>query len=246
MWFRPPPRLPPAPPHAPADKRVRLTRIPHIHTKKEEDEDLVLAKALQEQEAALAALAAGGAGGAGGLWALGGSGGLVDAGGDGPASPSAQEAEDDAAFAARLQAEEDRANLLALAGLGPAGVAGGTDGGADTDAAGPLPPFHHLLEGTDPSALSYEQLNALGEIAGSGPRGADAGVVAALPTETWGCGEGATATDPDAACCVICQCEYAVGDTLARLGCGHAYHAACVAEALAVRKACPLCGKDVE
>ena len=234
----------------------------HSHQPAPEDEDLILAKALQEQEHALSLLA--GQGGLTGAWGAGGALGAgeeeeEEADGDDLAP---REGEDDAAYAARLQAAEDRANYLALAGLGPGGAAAGgglvgeADEGGEGAAAGPpaTAVSGDLLAGTDPAALSYEQLNALGDIAGSGPRGAAPDAVAALPVEVFGegaggdgCGAGAgAAPDPAGACCVVCQCDYEAGDRLARLPCGHRYHAACAAEALAVRKACPLCGKEVE
>ena len=194
-----------------------------------------------------------GQGGLTGAWGAGG-GPAAGEGEDGEEEAlSPVEGEDDAAYAARLQAVEDRANYRALAGLGmggggPGGVGGAAPGGG---ASAAMAPDDDLLAGTDPAALSYEQLNALGDIAGSAPRGADPGAVAALPVELFGGGgEGGGGccppADPSGACCVVCQCEYEAGDRLARLPCGHRYHAACAVEALAVRKACPLCGKEVE
>jgi len=205
---------------------------------------------------------AGNGGLAGGAWFGGGAaaGGRPEEEDGDNLSPL--EGEDDAAYAARLQAAEDRANFLALAGLqgpGPAGVAVEAEGGeaeaeAGDEATAAAAPSHHLaldlLAGTDTAALSYEQLNALGDIAGTGPRGADPGAVAALPVEVWGEGgdeaaAGGTGADPAGACCVVCQCDYGAGDRLAVLPCRHRYHEACAREALGVRKACPLCGAEV-
>lgn len=253
--------LPVSGPHLPP---LPLSRIPQSAP---EDEDLILAKALQEQEHALSVLA--GQGGLTGAWgaAAGGAPGAEEEGEEEEEEDlSPKDGEDDAAYAARLQAAEDRANYRALAGLGMAGLpsgavvaAEGEDGGEGAAAAAPgeagpaTALSQDLLAGTDPAALSYEQLNALGEIAGVGPRGAAPGAVAALPVEVYGeegagggCAATAATADPAGAVCVICQCDYEAGDRLARLPCGHRYHADCAAEALAVRKACPLCGREVE
>ncbi len=210
-----------------------------------DDEDLILAKALQEQEHALSMLAGNG-GLAGGGWFTGG----------GPAAADAEEdlspldGEDDAAYAARLQAAEDRANFMALAGLqGPAAAAGVEEDGEEAAPSTAPSTSLDLLAGTDTAALSYEQLNALGDIAGTGPRGADPEAVAALPVEVWGEGEGAGSArsdDPAGGCCVVCQCDYEAGDRLAVLPCKHRYHEGCAREALGARKACPLCGAEVE
>ena len=193
----------------------------------------------------------GGGGGAGGHAPPGPSG---EEGADDGDDPAPREGEDDAAYAARLQATEDRANFLALAGLQgppPAGLAAAGEGEGEAGAGAAPAPALDLLAGTDTSALSYEQLNALGDIAGTGPRGADPGAVAALPVEVFG-GEGGSgggcpgADDGAGGCCVVCQCDYERGDRLTVLPCGHRYHETCAAEALAARKVCPLCGKEVE
>ncbi|CAN0112020.1 unnamed protein product, partial [Heterosigma akashiwo] len=43
--------------------------------------------------------------------------------------------------------------------------------------------------------------------------------------------------------CSVCLGEYARGETLTLLGCGHHFHADCLDEWLRRRRVCPLCKK---
>ena len=45
--------------------------------------------------------------------------------------------------------------------------------------------------------------------------------------------------------CSICRCEFEPEDELRVLPCGHADHAECIDQWLAVNKSCPLCNKDI-
>ena len=45
--------------------------------------------------------------------------------------------------------------------------------------------------------------------------------------------------------CSICRFEYEEGDTLRVLRCGHAEHAECLDQWLAINKSCPLCQKEI-
>lgn len=45
--------------------------------------------------------------------------------------------------------------------------------------------------------------------------------------------------------CGICLCDYAIGDTIRFLPCGHHFHASCVDVWLASHRTCPFCLHDV-
>jgi hypothetical protein len=45
--------------------------------------------------------------------------------------------------------------------------------------------------------------------------------------------------------CSICRCEFEPEDELRVLPCGHADHAECIDQWLAVNKSCPICCKDI-
>ena len=198
----PSPSLPPHPPP------------PHTqHT-----DDLALAKAIQEQERVLMLLATSGGGGGGGAFA-------------GPAgrAPTADGAAfyDDEAFARALQAEEDQARWMALAGVGPAGVDDNTE-----------------EDGTE--GMTYEQLSTLTDAVGAVPRAAsDAARARVTATRYRSGGDGGGGGGQEEEQCAVCRVELADGDAVSALPCGHAYHPDCIAAWLDRSKNCPVCGREL-
>ena len=95
--------------------------------------------------------------------------------------------------------------------------------------------------------LSYEELLDLEERMG-GPvaRGASASVIEALPETRHRAGKGAGGAGPTSAeSCSVCLEEYAEGDRMRTLPCGHQFHSRCIDRWLQNNRACPICKKDV-
>ena len=202
---------------------------PPPHAKQPADDDAALAKALQEQEAAFLVLATAGGGSA---WYEGWPGWEVEYGLGNlgqptharhqPARPhysssrpqdppdgDGGDAEDDSeALARRLQAEDDAAHWLALAGVTLPGV-GGSGGGGGLSAGAHA---HTAVEvGTETAGMTYEALTALTEVVGAAPRGAPKAAVAALrPTIHAAGGE----EDEQ---CAVCREELVDGEELLTL-----------------------------
>jgi len=42
-------------------------------------------------------------------------------------------------------------------------------------------------------------------------------------------------------CCIICLCDYEVGDNMLTLSCTHAFHTKCIKDWLALHNHCPIC-----
>ena len=143
----------------------------------------------------------------------------------------------DAGLAERLQREEQAAftrRMLALAG-----VSGEYEDVLEADA--------EAEARTD--GLSYEELTALGEVAGTVSKGAAAAAVARLRATTYGAlRPGAPGGDPREGeeQCAICRMEFEPEDTLLVLPCGHHYHSACIRRWLEDQKTCPHCGAELE
>ena len=97
--------------------------------------------------------------------------------------------------------------------------------------------------------LSYEELTALGEVAGTVSKGAAAAAVARLRATTYGAlRPGAPGGDPREGeeQCAICRMEFEPEDALLVLPCGHHYHSACIRRWLEDQKTCPQCGAELE
>ncbi|PSC73107.1 3-ketoacyl-thiolase peroxisomal [Micractinium conductrix] len=223
----------------------------------EEDPDLALAKMLQAQEQAWLAMA----GGSGALenLPLGGGGGAPGGAAEPAAAAEGGDGEEltDEEMARRLQEDEERefqARLLALAGVGPAGVAAGggdgaaDDGGGDAEGGDAGNEGYLTEDDADPDELTYEELTALGEAVGTVSRGLPQAAIDALPTAQYyevagtAGAEGAEAEEQ----CPICRVEYEPEDKLRVLPlCRHYYHLECIAEWLCRNKACCICNKEV-
>jgi len=93
--------------------------------------------------------------------------------------------------------------------------------------------------------LTYEELLDLEERMG-GPvgRGASSSVIEALPETRHHMGAGG-AGPTSAESCSVCLEEYAEGDRVRTLPCGHQFHSRCVDRWLQNNRACPICKKEV-
>jgi hypothetical protein len=243
------PRLAPPPPTAAPPPAARTPPAA-------QDEDLALAKVLQEQERAFFSLAYGAAAAAGAAPAaaaaapaplaprrlqptpLGAAAAPPNA--PPPAAPALEAPPlSDEELAWQLMREEEaglQARMLALAGVGAAGALGGaagaagdggTPGGSDGDAA----------SAEDPDAMTYERLSALGEVAGVVPTGLPAAARAALPAAPYAGAEGEQ--------CAVCRFEFEEGEEVAALPCRHVFHAPCVCRWLEGKRTCPTCNREV-
>ena len=95
--------------------------------------------------------------------------------------------------------------------------------------------------------LTYEDLLDLEERMG-GPvgRGASSSVIEALPETRHRVGAGTGGAGPTSAeSCSVCLEEYAEGDRVRTLPCGHQFHSRCVDRWLQNNRACPICKKEI-
>mmetsp|Transcript_40606 Transcript_40606/g.75989 ORF Transcript_40606/g.75989 Transcript_40606/m.75989 type:complete len:249 (-) Transcript_40606:298-1044(-) len=236
---------------------VAMPSPPPAHRPSEEDEDLKLARQLQEQERAYFLLSTGGFNGHFGGFspedeseALPDTssrrlfmGSLVPNGaGRNPGDSSAMEDErdqqdDDEAFARALQAEEQR-EVVARLMAAQMSMAGGYQDDEDRDSASASD-----QDDTDPDNMTYEQLTALGECVGTEQRGVAERTFSSLPEIVF---EGAeNLGDAEEEQCVICRTEFETGETLTQLPCKHHYHGMCIQQWLTINKLCPMCSKEV-
>jgi hypothetical protein len=95
----------------------------------------------------------------------------------------------------------------------------------------------------DVDNMSYEELLALGERIGYVNTGLSEDKIrtglkqwkyVSIPIE-----EPLTGVEP----CCICQEEYAEGEDMGRLDCGHDFHTACIKQWLVIKNLCPICKK---
>ncbi|KAG2448890.1 hypothetical protein HYH02_006239 [Chlamydomonas schloesseri] len=145
----------------------------------------------------------------------------------------------DEELARRLQEEEDQATYQAMAGYGSYGL----DEVLQEEGEG------IIGTGSEPEQsamdLTYEDMLALGDLAGKVSKGLPPEVLARLPVEAVGSlksGGGAILLDR----CCICQVEFEDSDSATALPCRHCYHSECVRQWLQQSKACPVCSKEVE
>ncbi|PNW77578.1 hypothetical protein CHLRE_10g442750v5 [Chlamydomonas reinhardtii] len=178
-----------------------------------QEDDVALAKLLQEQERALYILGRGGR------------------------EETAHEDLTDEELARRLQEEEDQATYQAMAGYGSYGLDEVLHEGEGTGTGSE--PEQSAME------LTYEDMLALGDLAGKVSKGLPPEVLARLQVEAVGnlrSSAGAIILDR----CCICQVEFEDSDPATTLPCRHCYHSECVRQWLQQSKACPVCGKEVE
>ncbi|KAG2432837.1 hypothetical protein HXX76_008570 [Chlamydomonas incerta] len=178
-----------------------------------QDDDVALAKLLQEQERALFVL------------------------GRGAREDAAHEELTDEELARRLQEEEDQATYQAMAGYGSYGLEETLGEGEGTGTGSQ--PEQSTMD------LTYEDMLALGDLAGKVSKGLPHEVLARLPVQDVASlrgGGGAITLDR----CCICQVEFEDSDPATALPCRHCYHSACVRQWLQQSKACPVCSKEIE
>ncbi|AQK46660.1 putative E3 ubiquitin-protein ligase HIP1 [Zea mays] len=88
--------------------------------------------------------------------------------------------------------------------------------------------------------MSYEELLALEERIGNVGTGlSEEAVIRLLKQRKFSSWTLKASLDPEPCC--ICQEEYADGDDLGRLDCGHDFHAGCIKQWLVVKNVCPIC-----
>ncbi|XP_073130219.1 uncharacterized protein [Henckelia pumila] len=97
----------------------------------------------------------------------------------------------------------------------------------------------------DPDAMSYEELQTLGESVGNESRGLSPNIIARLPTFKYKAGFfSRKKKEPEE--CVICYSEYKNRSELIILPCAHHYHSKCITHWLRLNKTCPVCLKEVK
>eukprot|EP00878_Enallax_costatus_P013304 GHUV01013909.1.p1 GENE.GHUV01013909.1~~GHUV01013909.1.p1 ORF type:complete len:274 (+),score=126.30 GHUV01013909.1:476-1297(+) len=203
------------------------------------DQDLLLARVLQEQERAFHALMSS-------SYRTGGSS-LPNSSYYGPDS-TADDSEadiDDEELARRLQSEEHQQLYQLQQQQG--------DGFLDFE-------FADEQEELDYDQLGYEDLNAIGDVAGKVSKGLQPEVINQLPVlqvqqikQQQQCrGQGQVSQQQMAAkalqasaLCAICQMDYDDSDHVKLLPCCHVYHQECVDQWLGLNKTCPICNKEV-
>lgn len=103
----------------------------------------------------------------------------------------------------------------------------------------------------DVDNMSYEELLALGDTIGTVDVGLDKDQLldacdvkrlCSLDMQSFEYEE----TDKFDMRCCVCLCEYAKGEELAKLSCGHQFHLNCLSTWLQNSKKCPLCLQDVD
>ncbi|WIA23446.1 hypothetical protein OEZ85_000198 [Tetradesmus obliquus] len=234
------------------------------------DQDLLLARVLQEQERAFHELMGGSAGGSYGSHFYAGEAAAGSCDEDGSEQGGQQQQQqqgnegfdddedleglDDEALARRLQSEEDQLGLRGQMQRHMQGLAGLGFQFDDAD------------EELDFDSLGYEDLNAIGDVAGKVGKGMQRDAIQQLPQLQVGqlrqqcssssgcCGSSPTGRQVQqlaqkalapASMCTICQCDYEDADMARLLPCGHMYHQECVDQWLGLNKTCPICNKEV-
>lgn len=120
-------------------------------------------------------------------------------------------------------------------------------GGVDSDSDDDIP---------DPDSMSYEELTALGEVAGTVSTGLTQDQIDSLPVMKYVevCGDSGGARghlekerteEEEAEQCAVCRVEFESEDEVKKLPCGHYYHPECVGQWLQQKKICPQCNREV-
>ena len=214
-----------------------------------ENEDIALAKILQQQERAFLELRGGGE----------------------SLSLSLHEHEvppqgmtEDEELAWRLMREEEtmfQQRMMAMAGLGPGTAAGpssggvtcddGRGGGTDMDASGDAEEGNGMISPNDehdPDDLTYEELTTLGDLAGTVACGLTEEQMDRLEQSTYGdFGDASADINRADDRCIVCQLDFEARDLVVQLPtCKHIFHDECLRPWLARKKTCPFCSVELE
>lgn len=139
----------------------------------------------------------------------------------------------DEELAWKLMQEEEHAfqeRMMAMAGIS---VGTSVDPGVEMEQQG--------ADGEiDPDTLTYEELTTLGEMAGTVAAGLSIEQIEKLPQKKYG--DVMDHDDP----CVICQIEFESSDHVMQLPCEHVYHPDCIHPWLLTKKTCPHCGQEIQ
>ncbi|KAH9288623.1 hypothetical protein KI387_032740, partial [Taxus chinensis] len=134
----------------------------------------------------------------------------------------------DEAYARALQEAEDRdmtARMMALAGINgwEEEDIEENDGSSQDD----------TWQDVDPDNMLYEELVALGEVVGTQSRGLEPDAISSLPQSKY-----AQQNPSSSNCeqCVICHVEYEEEDMILTLPCKHQYHSGCINDWLKINK----------
>lgn len=141
----------------------------------------------------------------------------------------------DEAYARALQDAEDRemtARMMALANQWEEDDNEDNDGSSQDD----------RWQDVDPDNMLYEELVALGEVVGTESKGLEPDAISSLPLSKYVQQSPSSSTCEQ---CVICRVEYEEEDTILTLPCKHRYHSDCIKDWLKINKICPVCSKEV-
>jgi len=144
--------------------------------------------------------------------------------------------ESDEAYARALQEAEDRlltAQMMALAGINDREE----DDNEDNDSTS-----RDAWQDVDPDNMLYEELVALSEVVGTESRGLAPDLISSLPLSKF---VPETPSSSNSERCVICRLEYEGGDIILTLPCKHQYHSDCIKNWLQIKKVCPVCNVEV-
>ncbi|KAG7673122.1 hypothetical protein Ndes2526B_g05303 [Nannochloris sp. 'desiccata'] len=234
-----------------------------------EDQDLALAKLLQEQERAFLSIA----GIQGPAENVPPAFGQEDSLERSPSPGDSTEARPltDEELAWKLMQEEEaefQRRMMAFAGVQYPGISprghgaaaraegaeddsnfnsGDEDGGGEIDSDDDIP---------DPDSMSYEELTALGEVVGTVSTGLTQAQIDSLPVMKYlevCCGSGSALgelkkeeeEEQQEEQCAVCRVEFEAEDKVKKLPCGHYYHPECVGQWLQQKKICPQCSREV-
>lgn len=137
----------------------------------------------------------------------------------------------DMEFARRLQEEEDRIHYQRM--LQMAGI-----GTAEEDP-------YLSDDSVDPDDMSYEQLQALGDTVGVVSRGAAHNIMESLCKIAYAQHKPDYSQETGTEQCTVCCMEFEGADEVCVLECNHCYHTDCIAQWLRHSKVCPICHKEV-
>jgi hypothetical protein len=196
---------------------------------KTENEDISLAKILQQQERAFLELR--------GETEVGLSSSF-------PENLPPPGMTEDEELAWRLMREEE--SMFQQRMLAMAGIARPTDSATDEFGLnpGPFQQEHQSDEpeaSIDPDELTYEELTNLGDIAGTVACGLSEEQFRQLPHSRHG-----DAPNHNGDPCIICQIDFDPEDLVTHLPCSHVFHDECLRPWLSKKKTCPFCSTELK